>query len=338
MHPKVEAVTNKAKDYIKLARVELLIIAIGLVLDLVIKAIIENTFNLGQTRTVIPRFFYLTYIHNPNAAFGSLFGLDRIFGDDSILGAGFVGFLIAIVLAGAIMFGVLYLLNRNKNRNRDFFVKIGIAIASCVAATAIFYFVMRAIRGETMAFLITLTLVATCAFCYVMYRVKGQKRAGAWVRVGLALIISGAIGNLVCRMFRGHVVDMFLIEYFGLNLGWFGTSFPVFNIADVLLVVGVVVFAIGYIRTGTKKDTVAKGGEVSEAVRRANEGAFEDYRDRDEESGDIGIDSSGGDDKALVQGADLLSEQGQSCDNSAPDSALGIVESKDSDTIKDTPG
>ncbi len=51
-----------------------------------------------------------------------------------------------------------------------------------------------------------------------------------WGRWSLRLIIAGAIGNMIDRFFLGYVVDLFdfcLID------------FPVFNVADILLCVGV---------------------------------------------------------------------------------------------------
>lgn len=48
--------------------------------------------------------------------------------------------------------------------------------------------------------------------------------------IGLAIIASGAFGNLSDRIFRGYVVDMFDIHII-----------PVFNIADVLINIGIII-------------------------------------------------------------------------------------------------
>lgn len=53
---------------------------------------------------------------------------------------------------------------------------------------------------------------------------------GQWSRVAFVLIISGAIGNLIDRLFLGYVRDFL---YFIL------INFPIFNVADILVVVGV---------------------------------------------------------------------------------------------------
>jgi signal peptidase II len=53
-----------------------------------------------------------------------------------------------------------------------------------------------------------------------------------WVRVSLGLLLGGAMGNLLDRFSRGYVVDF-------IDVGFW----PVFNIADSAIVVGVAVLA-----------------------------------------------------------------------------------------------
>jgi signal peptidase II len=47
-------------------------------------------------------------------------------------------------------------------------------------------------------------------------------------QVGVALVVGGALGNLVDRVVRGYVVDFIHVH------GW-----PVFNVADIAVAVGV---------------------------------------------------------------------------------------------------
>lgn len=63
-------------------------------------------------------------------------------------------------------------------------------------------------------------------------------------------ILSGAIGNLIDRVMAGEVTDMVKV-YFGSepSKGWciehFGTNvYPIFNVADAAIVVGVCIFAV----------------------------------------------------------------------------------------------
>jgi signal peptidase II len=57
--------------------------------------------------------------------------------------------------------------------------------------------------------------------------------------VSLALILGGAIGNLIDRVTTGEVVDFIL-------LAWRGHEFPVFNVADMSVTAGVALFALAW--------------------------------------------------------------------------------------------
>jgi signal peptidase II len=53
-----------------------------------------------------------------------------------------------------------------------------------------------------------------------------------WIRVSLGLQLGGAMGNLVDRILRGYVVDF-------VDIGFW----PIFNIADLSIVLGVAILA-----------------------------------------------------------------------------------------------
>ncbi|MBI1802304.1 MAG: signal peptidase II [Chloroflexi bacterium] len=67
----------------------------------------------------------------------------------------------------------------------------------------------------------------------VRYYYTRALSAPLWVRFGLGLMLGGALGNLIDRIRFGYVVDFF-------DLGWF----PVFNVADSSIVIGVTLLAI----------------------------------------------------------------------------------------------
>ena len=82
-----------------------------------------------------------------------------------------------------------------------------------------------------------LGLVAALVILFLLKRHAGQ-RLFCWA---LALILGGAIGNVIDRMLYGHVID-FLDFYAG---GW---HFPAFNIADSDICVGAALFILDELR------------------------------------------------------------------------------------------
>ncbi len=58
---------------------------------------------------------------------------------------------------------------------------------------------------------------------------------GKWGKLSLALILAGAVGNLIDRAFLGFVTDMFETTFM---------NFAVFNVADICVVVGGLLMAV----------------------------------------------------------------------------------------------
>lgn len=52
------------------------------------------------------------------------------------------------------------------------------------------------------------------------------------------LVLGGGIGNMIDRVCRGYVVDMFDLEFM---------DYPIFNLADCFVVVGVILGAVYYL-------------------------------------------------------------------------------------------
>ncbi len=57
------------------------------------------------------------------------------------------------------------------------------------------------------------------------------RRASAWIRSGVGLILGGAAGNLIDRLTAGSVVDF-------IDVGIRSVRWPVFNVADSAVVIG----------------------------------------------------------------------------------------------------
>ena len=77
------------------------------------------------------------------------------------------------------------------------------------------------------------------------------KSGEGWLAFGLALLIGGAVGNLIDRVLLGHVVD-FIQEYLPVIPLALFNPWPSFNIADSAISVGVVIMLITTLVTPEK--------------------------------------------------------------------------------------
>lgn len=82
------------------------------------------------------------------------------------------------------------------------------------------------------------SIIAAVAVLVLFMRARVLTRARHW---SLALILGGAIGNLIDRVATGEVVDFIL-------LAWGRSEFPVFNVADICVTLGVALFAMVWTR------------------------------------------------------------------------------------------
>ena len=103
--------------------------------------------------------------------------------------------------------------------------------------------------GQMALFLVT-TIVGVGLVLSFQWSLKEQPGA-AFTSGVLGAILGGILGNGVDRLLLGHVTDMVKC-YWGFEPGrsWmidtFGTNvYPIWNVADALLVVGIIVFLVG---------------------------------------------------------------------------------------------
>jgi signal peptidase II len=73
------------------------------------------------------------------------------------------------------------------------------------------------------------------------------KPGEGWLAASLALIIGGAVGNLIDRMLLGHVVDFIQIYLPFIPLALFN-PWPSFNVADSAISIGVVLLVVESLR------------------------------------------------------------------------------------------
>lgn len=92
---------------------------------------------------------------------------------------------------------------------------------------------------DKLIFLTIITLIVVSGVIVYLFKFKPTSKL---LRVSLALIISGAIGNLIDRIQYKYVVDYILFHYKDVYY------FPTFNVADILVSVGTILLALFVIK------------------------------------------------------------------------------------------
>lgn len=100
------------------------------------------------------------------------------------------------------------------------------------------------LQGRHLFFIIITTVIMVFIVIYY-YRLPSERKYH-WMRFALILLGAGAIGNLIDRIRLGYVVDFL---YFKL------IDFPVFNFADICVVVGVSILSL-FILINPEEDKV----------------------------------------------------------------------------------
>lgn len=106
------------------------------------------------------------------------------------------------------------------------------------------------------------SILASVAIVLYLYRIRTE---GLGFRIALATILGGAVGNLIDRvfygvifdeapLFYGRVVDFFDVDFFDINiLGYTLNRWPVFNVADASVTIGVLMLLIFQGRSTDRK-------------------------------------------------------------------------------------
>ena len=89
-----------------------------------------------------------------------------------------------------------------------------------------------------------LIVIATIIILFMLFKYIRDGINSNCELVSYGFIMGGAIGNLVDRIFYGYVVDFF-------DFSLFGYQAPIFNVADIFIVVGVFMLVI-FGRNGEK--------------------------------------------------------------------------------------
>ncbi|UUZ85579.1 signal peptidase II [Paenibacillus sp. P26] len=98
------------------------------------------------------------------------------------------------------------------------------------------------LQNQRWFFIVITIAVAGGIIWYLQKTVKEGKRL---LPFALSLVLGGALGNFIDRALFGEVVDFLQFRF---QFNWFGTAvdytYPIFNIADSAIVIGVILIFI----------------------------------------------------------------------------------------------
>ncbi len=115
-------------------------------------------------------------------------------------------------------------------------------------------------------FLTVFSVVASAGILYYLFKIREEALI---IRISLALVLGGAIGNLIDRafyglifgdgpLFYGKVVDFFDFDFFNIDFAGLHISrWPVFNVADAAVSLGVVLLLIFHRKFTADEDDLA---------------------------------------------------------------------------------
>lgn len=101
--------------------------------------------------------------------------------------------------------------------------------------------------------------IATIACVVIVFMLRRMPSGEVLVGIGLALILGGALGNLIDRLLYGHVID-FIDFYYG---SW---HWPAFNVADSAITIGAAILIFDAFGLGPQKTEALKGDRPKTGV------------------------------------------------------------------------
>lgn len=90
-------------------------------------------------------------------------------------------------------------------------------------------------------------IAAIASIVFIVWLAKTPKQQ-QMLSIAFALMLSGAVGNLIDRVLFGYVIDF--LDFYG-----FGYRFPAFNVADSMIFIGAALMILDSIKNGDPKST-----------------------------------------------------------------------------------
>lgn len=86
-----------------------------------------------------------------------------------------------------------------------------------------------------------IAIISFIIFILISNYIKKLKLENIWSIISFGFLLGGILGNFIDRVVYGYVIDF-------LDFKIFGYDYPVFNFADIMIVVGTIMIAIKIIR------------------------------------------------------------------------------------------
>ncbi len=83
-------------------------------------------------------------------------------------------------------------------------------------------------------FVLIVSVIIIVGFMEYIYRNKPKNKSE---KIAYGFILGGALGNFINRLVNGYVTDF-------IDINLFNYDYPIFNLADTFIVVGVIIFII----------------------------------------------------------------------------------------------
>ncbi len=98
------------------------------------------------------------------------------------------------------------------------------------------------LTGKRLFLIMIVIIIIILLFNYLKKNTPQSKIS----KIAFSLVIGGALGNLIDRLIRGYVVDFLDFKIIGYN-------FPIFNLADIFVTIGIFLLLIISFRKDDKK-------------------------------------------------------------------------------------